>query len=85
MNSKIFNNTLESIGRQLSNLRRKKGYASIKEFARDFKLPEIQYWRIEKGKANFTVKSLMKLLTIHQIGMNDFFCRIRTTGKPGKF
>lgn len=66
---------LEQIGGKLKTLREEKGYDSIKEFAIDYDLPVIQYWRIEKGKANLTLKSLNKLLAIHSVSMEDFFCR----------
>lgn len=65
---------LQQIGYKLKDLRQKKGYESIKDFAHDYDLPMIQYWRIEKGKANITLKSLDKLLTIHSVTMEDFFC-----------
>jgi hypothetical protein len=72
---------LERIGLGLSKLRVQKGYTSIKDFASDHHLPMIQYWRIEKGKANLTLKSLVKLLAIHQLGIEDFFCRLRDVDK----
>ena len=65
---------LEQIGSRLKDLREKKGYNSIKEFALDHDLPMIQYWRIEKGRANLTLKSLHKLLAIHSVSMEQFFC-----------
>jgi transcriptional regulator with XRE-family HTH domain len=75
MKGKSLNPVLEQIGNKLRALREKKGYDSIKDFAHDHDLPMIQYWRIEKGKANLTLKSLNKLLAIHAISMEDFFCR----------
>jgi hypothetical protein len=51
-----------------------KGYDSIKDFTAQFGLPMIQYWRIEKGKANVTLKSLYKLLAIHSLTIQQFFC-----------
>jgi transcriptional regulator with XRE-family HTH domain len=77
MNAKILKSTLELIGQKLGKLRQKKGYVSIKDFARDHKLPQIQYWRIEKGKANLTVKSLVKVLAIHHLSIEEFFCKPR--------
>jgi hypothetical protein len=72
---------LKRIGEGLSELRVQKGYASIKDFASEHKLPMIQYWRIEKGKANLTLKSLVKLLAIHQLGIEEFFCWLRDVHK----
>lgn len=73
---KSFQNLLEQIGTALSELRMKKGYASLKEFAHQYDLPMIQYWRMEKGKANITLKSLSKIIAIHSLTMRDFFCEL---------
>jgi transcriptional regulator with XRE-family HTH domain len=67
---------LEYIGLALQTLRKQKGYQTIKEFVQKYELPEIQYWRIERGKANLTVKSLGKILTIHDMSIEDFFCNM---------
>jgi hypothetical protein len=75
---------LKNIGIGLSALRIQKGYDSIKDFAQAYDLPLIQYWRIEKGKANITIKSLMKLLSIHKVGPVEFFCRLKNYGEELK-
>ena len=67
---------LKQIGAGLSELRKKKGYDTIRDFAKAYKLPEIQYWRIENGKTNLTLKSLTKLLKIHKRTLEDFFCKL---------
>lgn len=64
------------VGIRLAELRVKKGYATIKEFVQRYDLPEIQYWRIEKGKANITFKSLTKILSIHNMSLQEFFCTV---------
>ena len=69
-----FDPLLYVIGTNLAELRLKKGFNTIKEFAQHYDLPEIQYWRIEKGKANVTLKSLVRVLEIHNISIPDFFC-----------
>jgi transcriptional regulator with XRE-family HTH domain len=74
MKTRSLTPVLEQIGTKLRVLREKKGYNSIKDFAYDHDLPLVQYWRIEKGKANLTLKSLNKLLTIHKVTMEEFFC-----------
>lgn len=74
MNKKALNTLLTEIGEQLAKLRTKKGFNTIKEFAVKYRLPAIQYWRIEKGKANLTIKSLGRILAIHKISFEDFFC-----------
>jgi transcriptional regulator with XRE-family HTH domain len=74
MKTKSLKSILEQIGEKLRGLREEKGYDSIKEFALEHELPMIQYWRIEKGKANLTLKSLYRLLAIHSVSMQEFFC-----------
>lgn len=74
---KSFNGTLVIIGIQLAILREKKGYSTIKDFVLKYDLPEIQYWRMEKGKANITLKSLVKILAIHNMNLQEFFCAIQ--------
>jgi transcriptional regulator with XRE-family HTH domain len=74
--TKAFKKNLIIVGVRLAELRKKKGYSTIKEFTQRYDLPEIQYWRIEKGKANITLKSLVKILTIHHLTLHDFFCMI---------
>jgi hypothetical protein len=71
---KAFKNLLVDMGICLAELRVKKGYSTIKAFCERYDLPEIQYWRIEKGKANVTLKSLSKILRIHRLTLHDFFC-----------
>lgn len=73
MKDKTVQKTLEDIGQKLTALRKKKGYTSHETFAYDFDLPRVHYWRIEKGKVNLTVKSLMKILSIHKVSLEDFF------------
>jgi transcriptional regulator with XRE-family HTH domain len=67
-------NTLERMGSKLTDLRKEKGYSSHEDFAYDYDIPRVQYWRIEKGKTNLTIKSLCRLLTIHKLTIEEFFC-----------
>jgi transcriptional regulator with XRE-family HTH domain len=78
---KAFDKTLMTVGLKLAYLREQKGFSTIKEFALIHELPEIQYWRIEKGKANITLKSLTRILNIHNITLHDFFC-LTVAGQP---
>ena len=77
-NDNAFQNTLGDIGAKITALRRQKGYTSHESFAHDFDLPRAQYWRLEKGKANFTIKTLSKVLAIHNLTLHDFFCQSQT-------
>ena len=65
------------IGDGLKRLRLQKGYQSLSDFVRAFDLPMIQYWRMEAGKANITIKSLIKLLVIHGLAIEEFFCWLK--------
>lgn len=76
MKQKSLEVKLKQIGIGLSELRRRKGYETIRDFAKAYKLPEIQYWRIENGKTNLTLKSLTRLLQIHRLTLEDFFCKL---------
>jgi hypothetical protein len=67
---------LEVIGKKLIELRIKRGYTSHVTFAEDFDLPRVQYWRMEKGKANFTLKSLRRVLAIHGLSFEQLFTEI---------
>lgn len=73
--------TLERIGTKLTDLRKEKGYSSHEDFAYDYEIPRVQYWRIEKGKTNLTIKSLCRLLTIHKLTVDEFFCILYKEGK----
>jgi transcriptional regulator with XRE-family HTH domain len=65
--------TLKEIGHRLTELRKQKNYTSHETFANDYQLPRIQYWRLEKGKANFTMKTLITVLRIHDLTVEQFF------------
>jgi transcriptional regulator with XRE-family HTH domain len=78
---KNYSRTLLEIGNRLAEIREKKGYSTIKEFTSRHDLPEIQYWRMEKGKANITLKSLVRILSIHKVSLHEFFCLIANEEK----
>jgi transcriptional regulator with XRE-family HTH domain len=67
---------LLEIGKKLRELRIIKGYKSYESFAFDHDLPRMQYWRIENGKTNITIKSLMKVLSIHKLTIQEFFSKM---------
>lgn len=76
MKDETFYHLLQCAGTKLVELRKLKGYTSHEDFAHDFDLPRIQYWRLEKGKANFTIFTLMRILEIHNVSVQDFFLSI---------
>jgi transcriptional regulator with XRE-family HTH domain len=73
MTGKSIQTVLSDIGYRLTELRKQKGYTNHENFALDHDLPRVQYWRLEKGKANFTIKTLTKVLSIHNVSLEDFF------------
>ena len=73
--------TLKKIGLKLTSLRLKMGYSSHEDFAYDHDIPRVQYWRIEKGKTNLTMKSLTKLLAIHKMTIEEFFIILHKEAK----
>lgn len=63
---------LKQIAQKLKQLRLDKGYSSYEAFAFDHELPRVGYGRHEQG-SNLTLKSLLRLLDIHQISLAEFF------------
>lgn len=76
-----FDSTLRKIGSKLKDLRVKRGYTSHEDFAYDNDIPRVQYWRIEKGNANLTMKSLARLLAIHKMTIEEFFVALSKENK----
>lgn len=64
---------LQEIGQRLKKLREEAGYTSYENFAIQHDLSRMQYWRMENGKVNITIKSLVTVLDIHRISIEDFF------------
>ncbi len=64
---------LVEIGIRLKILREKSGCKSYEKFAFDNDISRMHYWQIEKGKVNITIKTLNKLLKVHEIDLIEFF------------
>lgn len=60
------------IGDKIKKLRIEAGYTSSESFANQYDLSRVHYWRIEKG-TNLTMESLLKILDIHHLNLNQFF------------
>jgi hypothetical protein len=73
---KLLPSTLERVGQKLIELRIQKGYKSHETFALDHDLPRVQYWRLEKGRVNFTLRSLHRVLSIHKVTIEDFLANL---------
>lgn len=67
-----FSLVINSVGRKLKTLRINAGYKSYEVFAWDNNMSRIQYWKMEKG-INCTLKSLYKVLKIHNLTYKEFF------------
>ncbi|MEM9363355.1 MAG: helix-turn-helix transcriptional regulator [Bacteroidota bacterium] len=63
---------IRAIAKKLETLRIEKGYSSYENFAIEFGISRMQYWRMEKG-TNFTFTSLLKILDAHETTLNEFF------------
>jgi hypothetical protein len=71
-----YQRTLSQIGFKFQELRIKKGFSTCNSFSEAYDLPAIQYSRIEEGRSNLTLKSLMRVLQIHQLSLEDFICLV---------
>ncbi|MBL1280681.1 MAG: XRE family transcriptional regulator [Fluviicola sp.] len=60
------------IAGRIKQLRIDANYSSAENFAFDNEINRVQYWRVESG-ANVTIKTLLKILDIHKISLQDFF------------
>jgi hypothetical protein len=72
MDDKKLDPRLTAIGEKIKRLRLAKGYRSYETFAFDHSLPRVGYGRHEKG-SNLTMASLLRLLDIHGITLQEFF------------
>ena len=67
---------VHKIGDKLKKMRLDKGFTSYENFAWDNGLPRVQYWRMESG-VNFRIETLLKVLDVHEITLEDFFKGIK--------
>lgn len=68
----IIDSRIQQIAEKIKALRIQKGYTSHENFAWDYEINRVQYWRIEKG-SNITIKTLLTILNIHNISLAEFF------------
>ncbi len=71
-NEVLIDPRITKIAEKIKKLRLEKGFSSHEQFAWDNDINRVQYWRIEKG-SNITLLSLLKILDIHKITLNEFF------------
>ena len=73
------------IGLKITTLRKELGYTSHEDFAHEHDIPRMQYWRIEKGKTNLTLRTLTKILLIHGLTIEEFFTSLpKESRKPAR-
>ena len=67
--------TLKAIGNRLKQLREAGGFeGGYVGFAiHHVNMQPKQYWKLEAGTANFTIKTLLRVLDVHKITLEDFF------------
>jgi transcriptional regulator with XRE-family HTH domain len=71
-NTKQLDKRIINVAKKIKLLRVNSGYSSAESFSYDHGLSRVHYWRIEKG-SNLTLESLLRILDIHQITLEDFF------------
>ena len=67
---------IQKIADKLKKLRVDAGYTSAETFAFEKEINRVQYWRMEKG-SNFTMNSLIKILDVHKLTLEEFFKGIK--------
>ncbi|MGB3948914.1 MAG: helix-turn-helix transcriptional regulator [Bacteroidia bacterium] len=67
---------IKKIGERIKELR-SKNYTSYETFAFENEIPRVQYGRLERGAVNFRMATLMRVLDIHKISLEDFFKGIK--------
>ncbi len=69
---KEIENKIGKIGSKIKKLRKDKGFSSYESFANEYDLNRVQYGRVERGQ-NITIKTLLIILAIHEITLEEFF------------
>jgi transcriptional regulator with XRE-family HTH domain len=60
------------IAEKIKSLRIEKGFTSHESFAYEYEFNRSYYWRVEKGQ-NITLKTLLRVLAIHELSLEEFF------------
>ena len=72
---KKLNSVLKAAGKKFKDLRKNGSFeGGYVGFAiHQLQMQPKQYWELEEGKTNFTMKTLLKILEVHKITLEDFF------------
>lgn len=65
---------LSEVGKRLVALRRKSGYSNPADFAEAHGLAPERYRAMEQSTGTVTLVSLLQILEIHGLSLEDFFC-----------
>jgi transcriptional regulator with XRE-family HTH domain len=63
---------LKSLGKRITELRKKKGFTNYEFFAYEHRIGRSQYGRYEKG-TDMQFSSIIKLIEMHGISVKEFF------------
>ncbi|MEQ8469671.1 MAG: helix-turn-helix transcriptional regulator [Marinoscillum sp.] len=75
-NEQAFDNCIKKIGQRLRKLRAEKGYNSYVDFAMEAEIQPKQYWKLEAGTANFTIRTLLRVLAVYDLSLEEFFSQM---------
>ncbi len=64
------------IGKRLKQLRQEAGYKSYRAWADENSIEPKHLWILEAGKTDFKLSSLVKILDIHGITIQEFFQKL---------
>ncbi len=65
------------IADRIVELRKQAGFSSQEDFANEYGIGRMSYWRAESGKTNITTKLLFQVLDAHEISLSEFFAPLK--------
>ncbi|MBT1688040.1 helix-turn-helix domain-containing protein [Dawidia soli] len=68
----LYRKLTDRVATIFKDLRKQKGYNSYEAFAFDNEFPRAQYWRVENGRSNLTLRTIARLLALHNRTIDDF-------------
>ena len=71
---------LELISERLKEIRKQKGFTNYEHIAFELGMSRSAYWRLENG-ANFNLKTLIKVLRLLDVSLEEFFQGIKSPKK----
>lgn len=74
---------LIAISGRLKALRKERGYSNYEHIAFELGMSRSAYWRIESGN-NFEIKTLLKICTLLDVTLEEFFEDIKFPTKQNK-